>query len=70
MYRMTYNYKDAQGCSSRGIAKRESKEELLDLAKELEDIICNIEITKVTEYMSSTKPLDIFANMKKLDKAI
>lgn len=70
MYRMTYNYKEITGCSARGIAKRESKEELLELAKELEDSICDIKIEKVTDIDRYSKPLDIFTNMKKLDKAI
>ena len=44
MYRMTYNHTGVTGCSARGIAKRDSKEELLKLAEELKDSICNVEI--------------------------
>jgi hypothetical protein len=40
MYRMTYNHTGVTGCSARGIAKRESKEELLKLAEELKETIC------------------------------
>lgn len=66
MYRMTYNNKGIHGCSARGIAKRESKEELLALAKELEDSICNIKIEKITDETENHLPLDLFVNMKEL----
>lgn len=44
MYRMTYNNKGVQGCSARGIARRETVEELEALAEQLKDTICNVEI--------------------------
>lgn len=47
MYRMTYNNKGITGCSARGIARRETKEELLELAEVLKDTICNIDIKPV-----------------------
>ncbi len=43
-WKMTYNNKNMSGCSARGIALRDSKEELLVLAKELEKSIYNIKI--------------------------
>jgi hypothetical protein len=64
MYRMTYNHKGVTGCSARGIAKRNSKEELLKLAEELKDSICNIEIRPVAEGCEATLPLSVDVNMK------
>lgn len=66
MYRMTYNHTGVTGCSARGIAKRESKQELQKLAEELKDSICNIHIEKVKGDMDQHLPLDVFANMKEL----
>lgn len=66
MYRMTYNNKGANGCSARGIAKRESKEELLVLAQQLKDVICNIHIEKINNLQDEYIPMDLFANMKEL----
>ncbi|MDD2950570.1 MAG: hypothetical protein PHU29_07265 [Sulfuricurvum sp.] len=66
MYRMTYNHLNTTGCSARGIAKRESKEELLKLAEELKESICNIHIEKVKEDMDQHLPMDLFENMKEL----
>ena len=66
MYRMTYNNIGVTGCSARGIAKRESEEELLVLAKELKGSICNIHIEKVEDSTLKLVPLDLFANMKQL----
>lgn len=66
MYRMTYNNTGISGCSARGIAKRESEEELLALAEELKDSISNIHIEKVDDTTIKQAPLDLFANMKKL----
>ena len=43
-WRMTYNNVDGAACSARGIAHRETKEELEVLAKELEGKISNIKI--------------------------
>lgn len=64
MYRMTYNHKGVTGCSARGIAKRETIEELQALAEELKDSICNIEIRPVAEGCEASIPLNIDANMK------
>ena len=44
-WRMTYNNVDGAACSARGIAHRETKEELEALAKELEGKISNIIIS-------------------------
>ncbi|MDD2369740.1 MAG: hypothetical protein PHQ90_10590 [Sulfuricurvum sp.] len=63
---MTYNHLNTTGCSARGIAKRESKEELLKLAEELKESICNIHIEKVKEDMDQHLPMDLFENMKEL----
>jgi len=43
---MTYNNKNMTGCSARGIALRDSKEELLALKESLKDSICNVKIFK------------------------
>jgi len=45
-WRMTYNNVNGAACSARGIAHRNSKEELVVLAKALEDKIDNIKIEK------------------------
>lgn len=66
MYRMTYNNKGANGCSARGIAKRESKEELLVLAEQLKDAICNIHIEKINNLQDEHIPMELFTNMKEL----
>lgn len=42
LWRMTYNNVDGAACSARGIAHRETKEELEALAKELEGKISNV----------------------------
>lgn len=41
---MTYNNVNGAACSARGIAHRETKEELEALAKELEGKISNVKI--------------------------
>lgn len=64
MYRMTYNHTGVTGCSARGIAKRESVEELHALAKQLKESICNIHIEKIEDERQKYIPLEIFANMK------
>lgn len=64
MYRMTYNHKGVTGCSARGIAKRETREELEALAEELKDSICNVQILPVAEGCEATLPLNVDANMK------
>jgi hypothetical protein len=61
---MTYNNKGAQGCSARGIAKRETIEELLELAEELKESICNVDIKPIGEGCESTLPLNIEHNLK------
>lgn len=66
MYRMTYNNTGISGCSARGIAKRESQEELLALAEELKDSISNIHIEKIEDNAPKQMPLNIFVNMKTL----
>lgn len=66
MYRMTYNNKGVIGCSARGIAKRESKEELLVLAQELKETICNIHIEKIDDLQDEHIPMELFNNMKEL----
>ena len=45
-WRMTYNNIDGAACSARGIAHRDSREELMALAKRLEGKIDNIKIER------------------------
>ncbi|MDO9055418.1 MAG: hypothetical protein Q7U69_02645 [Sulfuricurvum sp.] len=66
MYRMTYNHLNNSGCSARGIAKRESKEELLRLAEELKESICNVDIRPVEGTIEKRIPMELFLNMKEL----
>ncbi len=66
MYRMTYNNKGIKGCSARGIAKRETIEELLELAESLKETICNIEIKAIEAETEKTIPMDVAQNMKKV----
>lgn len=66
MYRMTYNHLNNTGCSARGIAKRESIQELENLAEELKGSICNVRIEKVKEDMDQHLPMGVFVNMKEL----
>jgi hypothetical protein len=66
MYRMTYNNTGVSGCSARGIAKRESEEELIILAQELKESICNIHIEKIEDEQMEHHPMDLFVNMKEL----
>ncbi len=54
-WRMTYNNISGAACSARGIAHRETKEELEALAKSLEDKITNIMIQKVQEIKKEKK---------------
>ncbi|MCL4430880.1 MAG: hypothetical protein M1300_00990 [Epsilonproteobacteria bacterium] len=63
---MTYNNTGISGCSARGIAKRESQEELLELAEELKESISNIHIEKIEDNVPKQMPLNIFVNMKTL----
>ncbi len=64
MYRMTYNNTGVSGCSARGIAMRESQEELLVLAEELKESINNVHIEKLEDSTVKQMPLNIFVNMK------
>lgn len=66
MYRMTYNHLNTAGCSARGIAKRESKEELLKLAEELKGSICNVDIRPIEGTVEKRLPMGLFVNMKEL----
>lgn len=43
-YKMTYNNKNMSGCSARGIALKDTKEELEALAEQLKESIYNIKI--------------------------
>ncbi|WP_295051807.1 hypothetical protein [Sulfuricurvum sp.] len=63
---MTYNHLNNSGCSARGIAKRESKEELLKLAEELKGSICNVDIRPVEGIIEKRLPMELFLNMKEL----
>lgn len=49
-YKMTYNNKNMSGCSARGIALRDTKEELETLKETLKDVIENIVIEKNKAY--------------------
>lgn len=66
MYRMTYNHTGVSGCSARGIAKRETKEELEQLVEELKDSICNVEIRPLQGQTEPKMPMGVFVNMKEL----
>jgi hypothetical protein len=66
MYRMTYNHTGVTGCSARGIAKRETEQELQELAEQLKDSICNVHIEKITDELENNLPMDVFENMKVL----
>ena len=63
---MTYNHTGVSGCSARGIAKRETKEELIKLAEELKGSICNIDIRPIEGSVEKRLPMELFANMKAL----
>lgn len=43
-WKMTYNNKNMSGCSARGVALRETKEELERLQEQLKDEIYNVKI--------------------------
>jgi len=43
-WKMTYNNKNMSGCSARGIALRDTKEELQALSESLKDSIYNVKI--------------------------
>lgn len=65
MYRMTYSNKGIHGCSARGIAKRETIEELLELAETLKESICNIEIKPIEEGCETSLPMNVEYNTKR-----
>lgn len=46
-WRMIYNNKTMSGCSARGVALRDSKEELEALHEKLKDTIYNVKIEEV-----------------------
>jgi hypothetical protein len=52
---MTYNNREMYGCSARGIAVRETKEELEALAEKLKETIYNVKIEPVGEKPLSEK---------------
>ncbi|MEE8587984.1 MAG: hypothetical protein V3S80_01415 [Sulfurimonadaceae bacterium] len=54
-WRMTYNNVDGAACSARGIAHRETKEELEALAKELEGKISNVHIEQNKTFIKKDK---------------
>lgn len=66
MYRMTYNNKGITGCSARGIAKRETIDELLELAESLKETICNVQIHSVPQENKMNNPMKLETNLKKL----
>jgi hypothetical protein len=51
---MTYNNTDMHGCSARGIALRDTKEELETLKFQLADKIYNVKIEKNKIYEEKT----------------
>lgn len=63
---MTYNNRGVQGCSARGIAIRDTVQELLDLAEDLKETICNIEIKPMDT--NANKPMRLNKNMKEEEK--
>ncbi len=46
-WRMTYSNKELYGCSARGVALRDTKEELEALAEQLKETICDVRIAPV-----------------------
>ena len=54
-WRMTYNNVGAAACSARGIAVRDSKEELEALAEELKEKICNVRIEENKTFSNREK---------------
>ncbi len=54
-WRMTYNNINGAACSARGIAHRETKEELEALAKSLAGKIENVHIEKMKSYAKEEK---------------
>jgi hypothetical protein len=66
MYRMTYNNCGVTGCSARGIAIRDTYEELLILAENLKDSICNVEIKSIDQKNTKNSSLKFDVNMKEM----
>ena len=54
-WRMTYNNVDGSACSARGIALRDSKEELEALAKALKGKIFNVKIEENKTFAAKEK---------------
>lgn len=54
-WRMTYNNIDGAACSARGIAVRDSKEELEKLAEALKEKICNVRIEENRTFSNREK---------------
>lgn len=48
-YVMTYNNKNMSGCSARGIALRNTKEEIEALHEKLKESIYNVKIEKIED---------------------
>ncbi len=53
-YKMTYNNKNMSGCSARGIALRDTKEELEELKEALKNVIENVVIEINKAYQEKT----------------
>ena len=54
-WRMTYNNIGGAACSARGIAVRDSKEELEKLAEVLKEKICNVRIEENRTFLNLEK---------------
>lgn len=54
-WRMTYNNVGAAACSARGIAVRDSKEELEALAQALKEKICDVKIEENKTFSNKEK---------------
>lgn len=54
-YKMTYNNKNMSGCSARGMALRDTPQELEALKEQLKDSIYNIKIEKNKAYQEEKK---------------
>ena len=66
MYRMTYNNRGVSGCSARGIAIRDTQEELLIIAENLKESICNVEIKPIDQKNTKNSVLNFDVNMKEM----
>ncbi len=56
-WKMTYNNKNMSGCSARGIALRDTKEELEALKKQLKKNISNVRIEPNRAYQKTEHEL-------------